>query len=161
MTDPDFEILRRDLPRGRYKAVLFDFDGTLSLLREGWPDIMTGLMVEALVRTGATEPETELAVLVEEFVMVLNGRPAIFQMARLVEEIRARGGTPDLPTDYLRAYDERLLRVVGERVREIQDGRVRPERWAVPGSRTLLEAAKAAGTEALPGQRNSPETRPL
>ena len=37
MTDPDFEILRPDLPRGRFKAVLFDFDGTLSLLREGWP----------------------------------------------------------------------------------------------------------------------------
>ena len=74
--------------------------------------------------TAATEPEAELAVLVEEFVMALNGRPAIFQMARLVEEIRARGGTPDLPADYLREYDERLLQVVRERYREIEDGRV-------------------------------------
>ena len=145
MPDPDFEIVRPDLSRGRYKAVLFDFDGTLSLLREGWPDIMTGLMVEALVRTGATEPETELAVLVDEFVMALNGRPAIFQMARLVEEVRARGGTPALPADYLREYDERLLRVVGERVREIQDGRVPPERWAVPGSHRFLEALRERG----------------
>ena len=52
MTDPDFEILRPDLPRGRFKAVLFDFDGTLSLLREGWPRVMVPMMVEALVRTG-------------------------------------------------------------------------------------------------------------
>jgi phosphoglycolate phosphatase-like HAD superfamily hydrolase len=140
MPDPDFEILRPDLPRGRYRAVLFDFDGTLSLLREGWPAVMVGMMVEALVGIGAPEPEAKLAVLVEEFVMALNGRPAIFQMARLVEEIRSRGGTPDLPADYLREYDRRLLQVVRERYREIEEGRVPPARWAVPGSHDLLEA---------------------
>lgn len=145
MPDLDFEVLRPDLPRGRYKAVLFDFDGTLSLLREGWPEVMIGMMVEALVRTGATEPEAELAVLVEEFVMALNGHPTIFQMARLVDEIRSRGGTPDLPADYLREYDDRLLRVVGERVREVQEGRCRPERWAVPGSHAILRELRHRG----------------
>ena len=49
MTDPDLELLRPDLPRGRYRAVLFDFDGTLSLIREGWDRIMVPMMVEALV----------------------------------------------------------------------------------------------------------------
>lgn len=136
----DFEILRRDIPRGGYRAVLFDFDGTLSLLREGWPTIMNAMMVEALVRTGSGESETELAILVEDFVMALNGRPAIFQMARLVEEIQARGGTAGLPATYLREYDERLLKVVAERYREIEDGIVLPSRWAVPGSHNMLEA---------------------
>jgi phosphoglycolate phosphatase-like HAD superfamily hydrolase len=145
MTDPEIEVLRPDLPRGGYRAVLFDFDGTLSLLREGWPGIMVPLMVEALVRTGSGETAAELAVVAEEFVMALNGRPAIFQMARLVEEIRARGGTPDLPADYLREYDARLLRIVGERVREIQEGRVPPERWAVPGSHPLLRDLRRRG----------------
>jgi len=145
MSDPDFEVLRPDVPRGRFKAVLFDFDGTLSLLREGWPRIMGAMMVEALVRTGTKESEAELSVAVDEFVMALNGRPAIFQMARLVEEIRARGGTPDLPAAYLRAYDDRLMRVVHERVREIEDGRSMPERWAVPGSQRFLEALRRRG----------------
>ena len=133
MTDSDFEIIRPDLPRGGYKAVLFDFDGTLSLLREGWPEIMVGMMVEALLPTGPKETEAELAELVEEFVMALNGQPAIFQMARLVEELKSRGGTPDVPADYLREYDTRLLRVVNERVREIKERLIRPARWAVPG----------------------------
>lgn len=145
MPDPAVEILRPELPRGRYRAVLFDFDGTLSLLREGWPAVMVDLMVEALVQTGATEPEAELAVLVEEFVMALNGRPAIFQMARLVEEIRSRGGTPLLPADYLREYDARLLKVVRERYREIEEGRVPPTRWTVPGSHDMLEALRERG----------------
>jgi phosphoglycolate phosphatase len=145
MTDPEIEILRPDLPRGGYRAVLFDFDGTLSLLREGWPGIMVPLMVEALVRTGTKETEAELAVVAEEFVMALNGRPAIFQMARLVEEIRARSGMPDLPDDYLREYDARLLRVVGERVREIEEGVVPPHRWAVAGSHGILESLRERG----------------
>jgi phosphoglycolate phosphatase len=137
-----FEILRLDLPRGRYKAVLFDFDGTLSLLREGWPQIMVGMMVEALLPTNPTESEAELALLVEEFVMALNGQPAIFQMARLVEEIRSRGGTPNLPADYLAEYDRRLLKVVGERYREIRERNVPPARWAVPGAHALLAALR-------------------
>jgi phosphoglycolate phosphatase len=139
MPDPDFELIRRDLPRGGYKAILFDFDGTLSLLREGWSRIMGAMMVEALIRTNTRESEPELTVLVDDFVMALNGRPAIFQMARLVEEIRARGGIPHPPDDYLREYDDRLLRVVRERVREVQDGRTPPEQWTVPGSHRFLD----------------------
>jgi phosphoglycolate phosphatase len=145
MSDPEVEIIRPDLPRGGYKAVLFDFDGTLSLIREGWDRIMVPMMVEYLLRTGTTDAETELSVLVEEFVMSLNGRPAIFQMARLAEEIRARGGIPDEPTTYLGEYDDRLLRVVNERIREIRGGRVPPGRWAVPGSHAFLENLRRRG----------------
>jgi len=134
----DIEVLRPDLPRGRYKAVLFDFDGTLSLLREGWPRIMCGMMVEELVQCGTGESETDLGVLVEDFVMALNGRPAITQMERLVDEIRSRGGSPEVANTYLAEYDRRLLRVVNERAREIHEGRSPPERWAVPGSHALL-----------------------
>ena len=145
MTNPDFEIVRPDLPRGRYKAVLFDFDGTLSLLREGWPRVMVPMMVEALVRTGAGESEVELGILVEEFVMAVNGRPAIFQMARLVEEVRARGGTPELPVAYLREYHERLMRLVNERVREIHESHSPLERWTVAGSHLLLTHLRDRG----------------
>jgi phosphoglycolate phosphatase len=141
----DIEILRSDLPRGRFKAVLFDFDGTLSLLREGWPRIMCGMMVEMLVRCDTGESDTELGVLVEDFVMALNGRPAITQMERLVDEIRSRGGTPEVPNAYLEEYDRRLLRVVNERAREIHDGRSSPERWVVPGSHALLTDLRRRG----------------
>jgi phosphoglycolate phosphatase-like HAD superfamily hydrolase len=147
MTDPDLELLRPDLPRGRYRAVLFDFDGTLSLIREGWDRIMVPMMVEYLLRTGSPESNDDLGVLVEEFVMALNGRPAIFQMARLAEEIRARGGVPDDPITYLGEYDARLLRVVDERTREIRAGRVPPARWAVPGSHGLLENLRRRGVK--------------
>jgi phosphoglycolate phosphatase-like HAD superfamily hydrolase len=53
--DDEIEVLRPDLPRGRFRSVLFDFDGTLSLIREGWPQIMIPMMVEELRRTGTAE----------------------------------------------------------------------------------------------------------
>ncbi|HEX3149865.1 MAG TPA: HAD family hydrolase [Gemmataceae bacterium] len=145
MTETPIEIIRTDLPRGGYKAVLFDFDGTLSLLREGWPEIMVGMMVEALLPTKPKESQAELTKLVEEFVMALNGQPAIFQMVRLVKELQSRGGTAELPADYLRVYDSRLLRVVNERVREIRERLVVPARWAVPGSHELLKNLRERG----------------
>ena len=37
-------------PRPEISHVLFDFDGTLSLIRQGWPDVMVPMFVEALPR---------------------------------------------------------------------------------------------------------------
>ena len=45
------EIVNPDLPRGRFSAALFDFDGTLSLVREGWPEVMIPMMVDILAET--------------------------------------------------------------------------------------------------------------
>src|SRR5437016_14574120 len=88
------EVLRTDLPRGGFRSVLFDFDGTLSLLREGWPQVMIPMMVEVLGQTGTSETEAELADAVEDFVMRLNGRQTIYQMIQLADEVARRGGTP-------------------------------------------------------------------
>ena len=43
------EIIRPDFPRGNFRAVLFDFDGTLSLIRRNWQDVMIPMMVEEKV----------------------------------------------------------------------------------------------------------------
>src|SRR4051794_24507172 len=68
MLPDEMEVLRPDLPRGRFRSVLFDFDGTLSLIREGWPQVMIPMMVGVLGRTGTAETEAELTAAVEEFV---------------------------------------------------------------------------------------------
>ena len=41
------EILRPNPAPGRLRFAVFDFDGTLSLLRTGWQRVMADLMVEA------------------------------------------------------------------------------------------------------------------
>ena len=45
-------------PRPGVGHVLFDFDGTLSLIREGWVEVMTTMFLEMLPRrTGETRQE--------------------------------------------------------------------------------------------------------
>src|SRR5947209_2696374 len=97
------ELLNPHVRRGPFRAVLFDFDGTLSLIREGWPRVMVGMMADLLRQKQlAGEPDAELWATVERFVMELNGHPTLVQMARFAEEIRTCGGTPDDPGAYLR-----------------------------------------------------------
>src|SRR5215469_5248 len=107
--DDEIEIVRADLPRGRFRSVLFDFDGTLSLIREGWPQVMIPMMVSILRETGTRETEAELTAAVEEFVMRLNGRQTIYQMMQLAEEVRRRGGQPLDPLAYKRRYHDLLM----------------------------------------------------
>ena len=42
------EIVRQGISASRAKVALFDFDGTLSLIRAGWVDVMVPMMVEVL-----------------------------------------------------------------------------------------------------------------
>jgi phosphoglycolate phosphatase len=62
------EIMREPEGRGDYHHVLFDFDGTLSLIREGWPEIMCPMMVELLMDTPNHESQAEIEAVVKEFV---------------------------------------------------------------------------------------------
>jgi phosphoglycolate phosphatase-like HAD superfamily hydrolase len=141
----DFEILRPDLTRGRFRSALFDFDGTLSLLREGWPQVMIPMMVDELRATGTAEGEAELTAHVEEFVMRLNGRQTIYQMIQLAEEVRKRGGTPAEPLTYKHRYHDLLMARIQGRIDALERGTAAREEWLVPGSHALLDGLRARG----------------
>jgi phosphoglycolate phosphatase len=141
----DVEILRADFPRDRFRSVVFDFDGTLSLLREGWPQIMIPMMVDALKETGTSENETALTAHVEDFVMRLNGRQTIYQMIQLAEEVRLRGGQPLDPLAYKHRYHDLLMARIQGRLDALVSGQARPEDWTVPGSHAVLARLQELG----------------
>lgn len=140
------EILNPRIRRGPFRAVLFDFDGTLSLIREGWSRVMVGMMVDHLRDRGLVrEPDAELWQLVEAFVMALNGHPTLRQMDRFAQEITTRGGTADEPRVYLRMYHERLMAVVQGRWDAIAAGTATVAEWAVPGTHAILRNLRNRG----------------
>jgi phosphoglycolate phosphatase len=141
----EIEVLRPALPRGRFRSVLFDFDGTLSLIREGWPQVMIPMMVDALRQTGTAESDAELTRVVEEFVMRLNGRQTIYQMIHLAEEVTKRGGAPRDPLEYKHRYHDLLMARIEGRLTALERGQAKPEEWTVPGSHELLEGLKRRG----------------
>jgi phosphoglycolate phosphatase len=142
---PDLEILRPDLPRGRFRSVLFDFDGTLSLIREGWPQVMIPMMVGVLQETGTDEDEPTLTQHVEEFVMRLNGRQTIYQMMHLAEEVSKRGGNPLEPLAYKHRYHDLLMQRIAGRLEALESGRAAPNDWTVPGSHEFLDELRRLG----------------
>lgn len=139
------EIHRPDFPRGKFRSVLFDFDGTLSLIREGWPQVMIPMMVDVLRGTGTAEDDATLTAHVEDFVMRLNGRQTIFQMMQLADEVKKRGGTPLDPLAYKHRYHDLLMQRIQGRLDDLSSGKVAPEAWTVPGSHAFLESLRAKG----------------
>jgi phosphoglycolate phosphatase len=141
----DIEIVRSDIPRGSYRFVIFDFDGTLSLIREGWPIVMIPMMVEVLRATGTAEDDAALTACVEDFVMRLNGKQTIYQMIELAEEVKKRGGEPLEPLAYKHEYHARLMRRIQGRLDALADGTATPDDWTVSGSHAILQRLQARG----------------
>jgi phosphoglycolate phosphatase-like HAD superfamily hydrolase len=142
---PGVELLNPHLYRGAFSAVLFDFDGTLSLLREGWPEIMAAMMLEVLRATPGGMADPGLPATVAGFVTGLNGRATIQQMEALAEEVVRRQGQPATASVYKQQYLERLDRVVAERKAAIATGTATADAWLVPGTRRLLNELDGRG----------------
>ncbi len=127
------------------RVVLFDFDGTLSLIRSGWMDVMVPMMVEILAELNSGETDEELRAVVEDFVWRLTGKETIYQMIALAEAVKQRGGIPLDPLVYKKMYLDRLWTRISGRVEELRSGNAAPEKYLVPGARALLEALRERG----------------
>src|SRR5271170_2863856 len=131
-------------PRPEISHVLFDFDGTLSLIRQGWPEVMVPMFVEMLpLKPG--ESDAEVRQLALDDIMRLNGKQTIYQMIQLADRIRERGGEPREPLWYKHEYLRRLGVRIGDRVEGLRSGRIPPDDLLVSGSRNLLERLVAMG----------------
>jgi len=139
------ETLRPGAHARNAKVVLFDFDGTLSLIRSGWVDVMVPMMTGVLRDLGTGESEAELRAVVEDYVARLTGKETIYQMMEFAAQIEKRGGNAEDPKVYKKMYLDLLWDVIKDRIAALESGEASPERYLVPGSRRLLEALKARG----------------
>ena len=122
----------------RTRHVVFDFDGTLSLLTGGWSDAMTDLFIEHL------PPPLDRDFARRE-ILRLNGKPSIHQMRRLVELIVERGGAPAEDREYHADFLARLRAMVQARRAAVESGSLAAETLLVPGARAFLHALRARG----------------
>lgn len=132
------EWINTDVQRD-FQAVLFDFDGTISLIREGWQPIMYNYFTDVLAEVSPNEPREELFKLVQEFVDDLTGKQTIYQCIHLAEEIEKRGGQGEDPFVYKEEYNRRLLNHIADRVEGLKSGKIKRDELLVPGSIELLE----------------------
>ena len=119
------------------RFALFDFDGTISLIREGWQEVMIPYFAEILSAAPGAEGEPEITACVTDFVDRLTGKQTIFQCIRLDEEVQKRGGAGVNPGDYKAEYLRRLGEHTKARIQALQSG-ADPRDFLVPGSDQLL-----------------------
>jgi phosphoglycolate phosphatase-like HAD superfamily hydrolase len=127
------------------KVALFDFDGTISIIRSGWIDVMAPMMVEILLDLKTGEAEAELDSLVREFIWRTTGKETIYQMMDFADQVRKRGGQAREPLEYKKMYLDRLWVKIRGRIDDLKQGRVSPEQYMVPGARALLESLRERG----------------
>lgn len=132
------EIINKGTRPGRLHSVVFDFDGTLSLIRKGWQQIMTPYFTEVLMDTpghGELEDEAGCA---RDFIDILTGKQTIYQCMRLNEEVVKRGGPERDPLEYKNEYHRRLLEKIDYRRKGLASGDIKPEEYLVPGSVEII-----------------------
>lgn len=118
--------------------ILIDFDGTLSLIREGWPEVMIPMFLEFLPKLPEETDEMAKKLLTDD-VMRLNGKQTIYQMIQFAERVKERGGKPAEPLWYKYEYLRRLDKRISSRKEKLRNKEVSPDDFLVYGARRFLE----------------------
>src|SRR4051794_2732685 len=139
------ELINANYLRGPFRCAVFDFDGTLSLLRGDWQGLMVPMMVDALAATASGESREQLTAIVEEFVTRLTGQPTMQQMLALCDEVEKRGKPRPDPHVYFQRYMDMLLSRTEGRIHDVKSGRATTDQMLVPGARPLADRLHAAG----------------
>lgn len=138
-----------EVERGRFKHGLFDFDGTFSLLREGWQDIMAPVMIEMIC--GDTEPTPEIVDEVHRVIDETTGIQTIYQMQILERMVREHGLVPEEKIldafGYKEIYNDRLMVPVRERIAKLRAGELTVDRVTVKGSIDFVRRLRERGLE--------------
>ena len=135
------EFIKKETSRKPVRAVLFDFDGTISTLRCGWESVMKPLMLEMI--SGGKSYDEALEREVEAYISDSTGIQTIHQMKWLAATVHERGNNPDASTDpwwYKAEYNRRLMENVSGRVQRLIDGEVSSSEYLIKGSEDFLKA---------------------
>jgi phosphoglycolate phosphatase len=131
-------------PQPGITHVLFDFDGTLSLIREGWPAVMGPMFAEMLPPLPGESEEARRQLCLDD-IMRLNGKQTIYQMIQLAARVEERGGVARDPLWYKHEYLRRLEIRISHRLDALRRGMADKNDFLVFGARALLEMLRQRG----------------
>jgi len=127
----------------RARAAVFDFDGTLVLIRAGWMPVMLDMMMETLEPLGTDASALRLEA--EEYVARFTGRDTLIQMQAFAEHVQTLGGVALPAIEYKREFARRIRSVSEKRLNAVRTGELVSDGVMVPGARPLLEELRSAG----------------
>jgi rfaE bifunctional protein kinase chain/domain len=137
------------------KHAIFDHDGTISTLREGWEEIMSPMMMKAvlgdLYEVADEALYHKVQTRVAEFIDKTTGIQTLVQMKGLVDLVREFGCVrEDQILDefgYKHIYNEELLQMVKVREEKISRGELSLEDVTLKNAVIFLESLYKAGVK--------------
>ena len=149
----EIEIVNRLNEDLKIRFAIFDHDGTISTLREGWEEIMAPMMIKAVLGEHFQEADEALyhkvLLRITEFIDKTTGIQTLVQMKGLVDIVREFDCVPEEKIldefGYKKIYNENLLRMVKTREKKILNGELTLEDFTLKNAVILLQALYKAG----------------
>ena len=153
LDNTEIEIIRRWESKPQILHVIFDHDGTISTLREGWELIMAPMMIKAILGAKYQSLDESLYLKVQkrvdEFIDKTTGMQTLTQMKGLMDLIREFGCVNEENIldefGYKQIYNTELLKMVGEREGKLKRGELSIDDFTLKGSVSFLQKLFDAG----------------
>jgi len=153
--ETEIEVVGQAPARMKITHAIFDNDGTISTLREGWESIMEPVMIQAVLGPGWKAVEEKLFRRVQErvrdYIDKTTGVQTLVQMQGLVEMVREFGlvAAADVKdaAGYKALYNTEILAHVSRRLGKVKRGELDVEDFTMKGAFPMLKALRAAGVK--------------
>ena len=138
---------------GHVRYAVFDHDGTISSLRQGWEEIMEPVMMKSILgdhyETVDTSTYNKMMGHVKEFIQKTTGIQTIYQMEGLVALVREFGYVPEEKIldkfQYKQIYNDGLMEMVNKRTDKLLAGELGQEDYTMKGAVAFLYELKERG----------------
>jgi len=135
------------------RHAVFDNDGTISTLRQGWEQIMAPIMMKAILGDRYQTADDRLFQKVQrrvlEYIDQSTGIQTLVQMEALVGIVREFGLVPPEKVldrfGYKKLYNDALMEMVTERIARLQRGQLDVSDFTVKGSVAFAQALRQRG----------------
>lgn len=126
----EIEIINKWKVKPEVKNAVFDHDGTISTLREGWELIMAPVMIRAILGDKYNDAEDSsfrmISKRVQDYIDKTTGIQTLAQMHGLIDLIREFGCVPEEkipdPSGYKHIFNLELMKMVKAREKKFKSG---------------------------------------
>lgn len=154
LNDSQIEIVTEQENLNIQHAV-FDHDGTISVLREGWEPVMEAMMIRAILGDqyqNVSEGDYQrIATHVQQFIDKSTGIQTIVQMQSLVEMIGEFGYVPKdailTAGEYKEIYNDALMEQINQRIERVKTGELGVVDFTLKGAVEMLQALYDRGVK--------------
>jgi phosphoglycolate phosphatase-like HAD superfamily hydrolase len=151
----EIEIVTSLPQRKKFTHVIFDHDGTISTLRQGWEEIMEPMMVEAILGSSGGEADASLrdhiVAAVRDYIDKTTGIQTLVQMkglVNLVKRFKCVPGSEILDEHgYKKLYNAKLSEMVNGRIMKLERGELSIEDFTLKNAIDFLHALQSKGVK--------------